>query len=71
MDTTQPGSVLKYIRELGDSGARSALNDGELLQRFSSQRDESAFAALLQRHGRLVWGVCRHVRLSRRRDVAH
>jgi RNA polymerase sigma factor (sigma-70 family) len=29
------------------------------MERFALGRDERAFAALLQRHGPLVWGVCR------------
>jgi RNA polymerase sigma factor (sigma-70 family) len=32
-----------------------------LLHCFIAHREESAFATLMQRHGRLVWGVCRHV----------
>ena len=36
-------------------------SDSQLLQRFVGRRDESAFEALLQRHGPLVWGVCRRV----------
>jgi RNA polymerase sigma factor (sigma-70 family) len=36
-------------------------SDGQLVQRFAAQRDESAFEALLQRHGPMVLGVCRRV----------
>src|SRR5262245_36357049 len=32
--------------------------DRQLLERFAASRDEEAFAALLKRHGPLVWGVC-------------
>src|SRR5687768_4906593 len=35
--------------------------DAELVTAFAATRDEDAFAALLSRHGTLVWGVCRRV----------
>jgi RNA polymerase sigma factor (sigma-70 family) len=35
-------------------------NDAQLLARFSQQRDEDAFAVLVDRYGPLVRSVCRH-----------
>jgi RNA polymerase sigma factor (sigma-70 family) len=35
--------------------------DSELLQRFTRNRDESAFAEVLRRHAPLVLGVCRRI----------
>jgi hypothetical protein len=52
--------VLRYVRGLADANAHDH-SDGDLLQRFIASRDEGAFAVLLQRHGPLVLGVCRHV----------
>src|SRR5579884_3050034 len=40
---------------------RAAPPDRDLLQRYLERRDESAFAALVERHGPLVLGVCRSV----------
>jgi RNA polymerase sigma factor (sigma-70 family) len=36
-------------------------SDRQLLERFSSRRDEEAFAQLVHRHGPLVLGVCRQI----------
>ncbi|MFO0935039.1 MAG: sigma factor [Gemmataceae bacterium] len=50
---------------LRDAAARAAesgggsLSDGDLLRRFVEGRDEAAFSALVSRHGRVVWAVCR------------
>ena len=37
------------------------LDDGQLLKRFVTARDEAAFATLMQRHGPMVLGVCRRL----------
>ena len=52
-------TVLREIGRLFDAGTAAGLGDEELLGRFVARRDEAAFAALLGRHGPLVWGVCR------------
>jgi RNA polymerase sigma factor (sigma-70 family) len=46
----------------------AGMTDGELLEAFVTSRDEAAFAALVQRHGPMVWGVCRRV-VPRRQDA--
>lgn|GEM_PF-6490820 len=46
------------LRSLAET--ESPVGDSELLLRFVGG-DEGAFAALVRRHGRLVWSVCRHL----------
>jgi RNA polymerase sigma factor (sigma-70 family) len=41
--------------------SRRELSDADLLQRFSADRDDRAFACLVSRHGPLVMAVCRRV----------
>ena len=36
----------------------AGVKDGQLLEQFVRLQDEAAFAALVQRHGRMVYGVC-------------
>jgi RNA polymerase sigma factor (sigma-70 family) len=61
MPTAPLGTVLRHLRKLAVPPGTSELTDQQLLQRFAARREEDAFAALMQRHGGLVWGVCRHV----------
>jgi RNA polymerase sigma factor (sigma-70 family) len=49
-------------------GGMAGAPDEELLEQFVSQRDEAAFAALLRRHGPMVWGLCRRL-LAHRQDA--
>src|SRR5215471_15050818 len=53
-----PTLFLRYIRGLAESGE---LPDRVLVERFATERDEAAFAALVRRHGPLVLSVCRRV----------
>src|SRR6476620_2205434 len=54
-----PTSVIEQIRRVVCDGV--GLRDGELLGRFVDRRDEAALAALVSRHGPMVWGVCRRL----------
>ena len=57
------GGVAREIQSLLGLGAIGSLNDGELLGRFLRRDDsaEPAFAALVERHGRMVLRICRDV----------
>jgi RNA polymerase sigma factor (sigma-70 family) len=60
MATVQADIVLRHLRGLATEGAGHPL-DSELLDRFLSGQEASAFEALVRRHGPLVLGVCRRV----------
>jgi RNA polymerase sigma factor (sigma-70 family) len=50
-------SVLQHIRRLADGPEAGQCTDQRLLDRFLSGREEAAFAALVRRHGPMVWGL--------------
>jgi RNA polymerase sigma factor (sigma-70 family) len=55
------GAALRHIDRLFGAGTVAGLGDAELLDRFRARRDETAFAALVKRHGPMVLSVCRGV----------
>jgi RNA polymerase sigma factor (sigma-70 family) len=58
MASASGGPLLTFIRNLA-AGGPDGQTDAESLQRFRANRDEAAFTALMQRHGPMVWGLCR------------
>jgi RNA polymerase sigma factor (sigma-70 family) len=59
--------ILRHIRRLV-AGPQAAAPDRDLLRGYLECRDEAAFAALVERHGPMVLGVCRLV-LRHRHDA--
>jgi RNA polymerase sigma factor (sigma-70 family) len=61
MAGAQLENLLKHLYGLLPPQGTDRLSDAELLGRFSSSRDETAFAALVRRHGPLVLQVCQRL----------
>jgi RNA polymerase sigma factor (sigma-70 family) len=58
------GQILRSWRTLLEAGSVAAMTDAMLLERFATRRDqagETAFAALVARHGPMVQRVCRRL----------
>src|SRR5213595_2362436 len=55
------GKVLPGFRRAVLLRGGAGLSDGQLLECYLAHREETAFAALVRRHGPMVWGVCRRV----------
>jgi RNA polymerase sigma factor (sigma-70 family) len=60
MNTGRITKVIQHFRQvaLGDG---AGLSDGQLLDRFLASREETAFQALVRRHGQMVMGVCQRI----------
>ena len=61
MATGQLSPVIHYLRRLSMPGSAAGLADSQLLERFVYHGEETAFRALVQRHGPAVFRVCRRV----------
>jgi RNA polymerase sigma factor (sigma-70 family) len=61
MSSSVLSAGIRRLRGLVAGQHRQDESDDQLLHAFTSRRDESAFAALLRRHGPMVLGVCRRV----------
>jgi RNA polymerase sigma factor (sigma-70 family) len=55
------GAVLQQIHRLFRQGSVGGLSEWQLLDRYVTHHDESAFEALVARHGPMVLGVCRRL----------
>jgi RNA polymerase sigma factor (sigma-70 family) len=51
--------VIQHLRRAVLLQDGAGLTDGQLLEDYISRRDQAALAALVRRHGPMVWGVCR------------
>jgi RNA polymerase sigma factor (sigma-70 family) len=61
MPRSSATTVLHFLRRLIAVRGAGEATDGQLLARFRARHDEAAFAELMQRHGPMVFGVCRRV----------
>jgi RNA polymerase sigma factor (sigma-70 family) len=61
MQTSQMSEVIRHLRRTVLLRDGAGLTDGQLLEDYISRRDEAALAALVRRHGPMVWHVCRRV----------
>src|ERR1051325_680229 len=61
MATGQLNGVVHRLRGLALLGDAQRLTDAELLGCFIADNEESAFAGLVERHGSMVFSVCRRI----------
>ena len=59
MKSTVLPMIARLCRNLAADDTLTRAGDKALLARFTGARDDAAFAAILDRHSRLVWAVCR------------
>jgi RNA polymerase sigma factor (sigma-70 family) len=61
MATSQLDQVIQRVRQVALARDQAGLTDAQLLETYVRSREEAAFAALVRRHGPMVWGVCRRL----------
>src|SRR5262245_56093599 len=61
MRTSPISRVIEHLRRAVVLPDGAGLGDGQLLGSFIERHDETALAALVKRHGPMVWGVCRRL----------
>jgi RNA polymerase sigma factor (sigma-70 family) len=61
MPTSQLQRVIRNLAQTSLQEAGAGLTDGQLLECYIRAREQEAFAALVHRHGAMVWGVCRRI----------
>lgn len=68
MTTVSCSPILRQLRRLALTNGAGDVPDEQLLRSYLNSGDEAAFAALVQRHGPMVLGVCHRV-LRNRHDA--
>lgn len=61
MATQRLGAVTRHLRELVAAQRNEKRTDHDLLGDFIVRNDQGAFAAIVRRHGPMVYSVCRRV----------
>jgi RNA polymerase sigma factor (sigma-70 family) len=68
MPGTRASRLFRRLHSALPGPASGDDTDAHLLERYVASRDAQSFAAIVQRHGPLVWGVCRRL-LADHRDA--
>ena len=61
MPVSQLNKVIQQVRTALEKEQVAGLLDAVLLKRYVQQRDDTAFEALVRRHGPMVLGVCHRI----------
>src|SRR5262245_38109262 len=61
MVKAQLHGVMSHLRSMRDTQTLNEAPDAQLLAWFARGHDEASFAALVRRHGPMVWSVSRRV----------